>query len=128
MLGGGENLAGRAEFNDAPRLHYPHAGGELRDHWKAVRDQDHGERKLALQPREQFEYLRADGNIECGNGLVRDDEFRAQNESARDSDALALPARKFVGIAPEWSPRPRPTASRISCTRSRRFFQEICGS
>src|SRR5271155_3137848 len=101
MARGGEHFAGGAELDDLAGLHYGDARRELRDDGEAVRNQNQREREFALEAGEQFEDLRADGNVEGGNGLVCDDELRPQYQRARDADAPALPAGKFVRVAVE---------------------------
>ena len=101
MRGRGEDLRGGACFDDAAALHDGDARGELRDHGQAVRNQQVGEREIALQILQQLQNLRADGNIERGNRLVGHHQARAQHQGARDADALPLAAGKFVRVARE---------------------------
>ena len=49
MRGRSENLRGGTRFDDAAALHDGDARGELRDDGQAVRDQQIGEREIALQ-------------------------------------------------------------------------------
>ncbi len=53
---------------------------------------------LLLQILEQVDDLRLNRHVERGDRLVANDEFRIHRESARDADALALAAGKFVRI------------------------------
>ena len=101
MRGGAEDLLGGAGFHDAASLHDGDAGGELRDHGEAVRNQQVRERKFALQILQQLEDLRADGNVEGGDRLVGHDQARAPHQGARDADALPLAAGKLVRVAAE---------------------------
>ncbi len=39
------------------------------------------------------------GDIQCGGWFIADDEFGLEGEGAGNADALALPAREFVGKA-----------------------------
>ena len=55
-------------------------------------DEDHGQPEVALEVRQQVQDLRADGHVERGGGLVRDDRVRLERHGARDGDALALAA------------------------------------
>ena len=45
------------------------------------------------------EDLRLRRDVEAGDDLVGQHEFRRQRERARDADALALAARQFVAVA-----------------------------
>ena len=56
--------------------------------------------EILLQIQEEIDDLSLDGNIEGAHGLVADDERRIRRESARDADALALPAAELVRKAP----------------------------
>jgi len=101
MLRPCEHLLCRSQLDDAARLHHGDARGQLCDHRQTVRDQHQRQREFALEPREQFENLRADGNIERRDRLVRNHQLGTQDQRARDPDALALPAGKFVRVAIE---------------------------
>ena len=75
VLGRGEDFCGRAGLDEAARLHDGDSGGELRDYGDAVRNQEQREGKFELELLEQLEDLRADGNVEGGDGFVGDDKF-----------------------------------------------------
>ena len=60
---------------------------------------------LVLELVEQLEHLRLNGYIQRGDRLVADNQLRIDRERPRDADALALPAREFVGIAGHIFPR-----------------------
>lgn len=75
VLGRGEDAGGRACLDEAARLHDGDAGGELRDHGDTVRNQEQREGEFALELLEQLEDLRADGDVEGGDGFVGDDKF-----------------------------------------------------
>src|SRR2546421_4943828 len=64
-----------------------------------MRDEEIGEAEVALKLRQQVDDLRADADVEGGDGLVGDDELRIECQGASDPDALALSARKFMGVA-----------------------------
>ncbi len=97
-----ENLRGGARFDDASGLHDGDARGKLRDDGQAVRNQQVRECEIALQILQQFQNLRANGNVERGNRLIRDDQARTEHQRARNADTLALAAGKFVRIASEY--------------------------
>src|SRR5690348_4036909 len=101
MLRNRKHARGRALLDEAARFHVGYARGELGDDGQAVGDEEEGQREFTLQAFEEFEDLRADGNVESGDWLVCDDKLGSQNERAGDSDALALAAGEFVGIAAE---------------------------
>ena len=96
-----QHLFGGARFDEAAALHYGNARCELRNHGKAVRNQDQRERKVATETVEQLQDLSADRNIQRRNRFVCNYQIGAQNQRASDSDALALPTGKLVRIAAE---------------------------
>src|SRR4051812_40822283 len=61
-----------------------------------MRDEDVGEAEVVLKRLEQVDHLRLDRDVECGDGLVGDDQLRPKRERTRDADALALAARELV--------------------------------
>jgi hypothetical protein len=63
-----------------------------------MRDEEVGEAEFALQIAEEVDDLRADADVEGGDGLVEDEELGAEGEGAGDVDALALAAGEFVRI------------------------------
>src|ERR1700730_10893097 len=80
-----------AEIHDRDRV------AHMRNRGEVVGDKEIGQPELGLQVGQQVQDLRADGYVEGGDGLVEHDEFGRQRQGARDSDALPLPAREFVG-------------------------------
>src|SRR5581483_4613048 len=58
-----------------------------------------GKAEPLLQVAQQIEDLRADRDIERGDRFVADDQLRLDRKRARNRDALALAAGKFVGVA-----------------------------
>src|SRR5580692_778573 len=67
-----------------------------------MRDHDHGQLEYALQIRDQPNHCKALLGIETRRGLVHENEFRLEHQSARKGDALDHPARelrrKFASI------------------------------
>ncbi len=99
MLRVAEDLLSGAQLDEFPGAHDGDPCGDLRHHRKAVRDQQVGQAKLLLQFLQQYQHLCTNGNIQRGNRLIGNDQLRPQNQRARDADALALAAGKFVRIA-----------------------------
>ena len=62
-------------------------------------DEQIGQAHFVLQLVKHIDDLSLDGDIQCRNRLVADNELRVQCESPSDADALALTAGKLVGIA-----------------------------
>ena len=49
---------------------------------------------------QEVENLRLNGNIECRNRFIGNDQLRLEHHGARNSDPLALPAGKLMRISP----------------------------
>lgn len=77
------------------------AMAEVSDQRHGVRDEEIGKTVALLEVAEQVDDLCADGDIECADGLVEDEEFGAEGDGAGDVDALALASGELVGIAAE---------------------------
>src|SRR5882724_1364427 len=57
-----------------------------------------GEVHLLLQLLQEIDDLRLNRNIQRGDWLVADNKFRVHGQGARDTDTLALPTAKLVGV------------------------------
>src|SRR5712691_2128716 len=87
------------QLDDLAEIHDEDAVADVLHAIEVMRDEDIGERKVALEIDEQVEHLNLDRLVERGNRLVEDDELRLERQGAGDIDALALAARKLVRIA-----------------------------
>ena len=96
-----KKLFSRRQFDDASQIHNGYPIGEIADDGKAVRDKRVREIHFLLQIHEQIEDLTLDRDIQCGNGLVAEDEFRSDRQRAGDRDALPLTAGKLMRITLE---------------------------
>ena len=99
MNGTRRDSGGVGHFDDFSAVHDGDAGGEVAHHRHGMRDEEVGEAEVALQLCEQVDDLRADADVEGGDGLVAHDEFGAEREGAGDADALALASGEFVRVA-----------------------------
>ena len=88
----------RADLDDAAEVHHGDAVGDMLHHRQIVRDENHGELHLAREVAEEVQNLRLDGDVECGDRLVGDDELGLDGKRAGDGDALALATGKLVRI------------------------------
>ena len=88
--------AGLAALDDLAEIHDHNRVAHMRDRGEVVGDEQIGEPELGLQVAQQVEDLRPDRDVESGDRLVEHDELGRQRQSARDGDALALPAGEFV--------------------------------
>src|SRR5579863_1468442 len=87
------------KLNDLPDVHDGDARRDVADDREIVRDEQVRQPKLLLQIFEQIDDLRLNRDVERGDGLVGNDEFRPDRERTRNTDALTLSARKLVRIA-----------------------------
>ena len=87
-----------AELDHASGIHHGHAAGNLGNHGKIVRDEEHGQAELGAQFGEQVKDLGLDGDVERGGGLVGDEQLRAVDDGHGDHHALAHAAGKLVRI------------------------------
>ena len=94
-----EDRRDRTGLDDAAEIHDRHALAEIAHDAEVVRDEDEGEPAALLQPLQQQQYLRLDRNVEGGDGLVGNQQFRLQRERAGDADPLALAAAELVRVA-----------------------------
>ena len=95
----GEQRVGVRGLDDGAEIHHRDAVGDVLYDGEIVRDEDVGEPEPVLQVAQQIEDLRADRDVERGDRLVADDQLRLDRERARNGDALALAAGKFVRVA-----------------------------
>src|SRR5215472_8478746 len=94
IAGGGEQLRRRAEFD---KLADQQECGEIADTGRllhVVSYRNDGARLLQLHE-QLFDFCRAD-RIECGAGLVEQENFRVDSQSARDAQPLLLPAGELI--------------------------------
>src|SRR5207249_11384040 len=71
---------------------------DVPDDGDVVGDEQVAEPVLVLQIGEQVEDLGLDGEVQCADGLVCDDQLGRGHEGAGDGDALPLTAREVAGI------------------------------
>ena len=58
-----------------------------------------GQAEALLKVLQQVDHLCLDGDVQCGDGLVADDEVGLQGKGAGNADPLALAARELMRIA-----------------------------
>ena len=79
-----------------------HDGDAIRDvfhHRQVVGDEQIGESTIALEILQQVHHLRLHADVQRADRLVADDEARFHGQGARNANALALAAGKFVRVA-----------------------------
>jgi hypothetical protein len=87
-----------AVFHQVPAFHHGDPVGEAPHQVQVVRDQQHRHAGLALQVREQFQDLQAQGDVQGGRRLVGQQQARPAGERHGDHGPLALAAGKLVRV------------------------------
>ena len=87
------------QLDHLAQVHDGNAVGNVPHHQQVMGDEQIGQAQLFLQVMEHVDDLCLDRNVQGGNRLVTDDEFRIDRQGAGDADTLALAAGELVGIA-----------------------------
>ncbi len=69
------------------------------DDGEVVADEQHRGADIALQIEQQVDDLALDGEVQGADGLIADQELRAEDHGACNADPLTLAAAEFVRIA-----------------------------
>src|SRR5581483_9223597 len=86
-------------LDNAAEIHHGDAAADVLDDREVVGDEQIGDAEFLLQILQQIDDLGLDRDVERGDRLVADDQLGLDRERARNADALALAAGKFVRIA-----------------------------
>src|SRR5215472_19260796 len=100
VIGSSEQRFGRGALDDAAQVHDQDPVGDVLDHAEVVADEEIGQAELLAERDEEVDDLRLDRDVERGDRLVADHKLRLDRERTGDAEALALPARELVRIAP----------------------------
>src|SRR5271165_4224067 len=101
VLRRGRDLPGVANLDDLTPLHDRDTVRQIAHDRHGVRNEQVGQRELALELLQQVHNLRADADIQRRNRLVGHDESRPQDQRARNPNALTLAAAELVRVAPQ---------------------------
>ena len=110
-----KNILHNACFCDATVLQNRHAAAGVLDRIQFMRDHQNGDASGAVDLAQQIEYLQGRLRIQCGGGLIADEQIRFADQRAGDADTLFLAAGQATWIGVSLSVRP--TSSAVSCTR-----------
>jgi len=94
----GKQRRHRGLFHLAAGVHHDHALGGFRHHAEVVGDEHHRRAELLLQPADQRQDLRLDGDVERRGRFVGDQDLWIAGECHRDHGALAHAAGELVGV------------------------------
>ena len=95
------DFEGIADLDEAAALHDGNAIAEVADERHGVGDEEVGEAVCVLEGAEEIDDLGADGDVQCADGLIEDEELGFECEGAGNVDALTLAAGELMRIAGE---------------------------
>ena len=98
MLGTVKDLVGGALLADGAGIHDDDLVAQLRHHAQVMGDHDDGHAQLLLQGLHQLQDLGLNGHVQCGGGLVCDQNIRFAGQGHGDHDTLTHAAGKLVGV------------------------------
>ena len=85
-------------FDDLAGIHHHHPLRHLGHHAHCVRDEHHRHAHLGLQPGQQVEDLRLDGDVQRRRGLVGNQQLRPAGQRNGNHHALAHAAAELVRV------------------------------
>lgn len=91
-----EQILGLGIFHTLAQIHDHDLVADVLDHAQIVGDKDIGQLFLILQIHQQIQDLCLNGNVQCRDRLVADDELRVHGQCAANADALAAAAVQLV--------------------------------
>lgn len=94
-----ENRVAATDLGYLAEIHDHDTVAHEADDVEVVRDEEVGQAKIPLEIEQQVQHLRLHRLVECGHGLVENDETRFQCQGTGNVDALPLTAGKLVWIA-----------------------------
>jgi hypothetical protein len=96
MSGLPQNLLCRSYFYKFAETHDSNPRRQLRHDRKAVRDENVGQAEVALKILQQEQHLSADGDIQCGDWLIGNNQFRPQDQRAQSEKSDGWMRRRFA--------------------------------
>src|SRR5579864_2978782 len=96
MLRAFEDLLGGSLLDDLARVHDEHALAQAGDDSEVVGDENDRRTGLLVEVAQQLEDLRLHGHVECGRGLVGDQQVGLVREAHGDHGALTHPATELM--------------------------------
>lgn len=98
MLGVVEDLVDGTDLHDLSGIHDGDPVGHVGDDAQVMGDEDDGHVALLLEPVDQLEDLRLDGDVQGRGRLVADEDFRIGGQGDGDDDSLTHAAGEFERI------------------------------
>ena len=91
-----EELLGVGQFDDYALMYDGDPVADKAHDGQVMGDKQIGQAAFPLQFGHEVQYLSADRDIQRGDGLIGNDEFRVHDQGAGDANTLALTAGKFM--------------------------------
>ncbi|KAG1246216.1 hypothetical protein G6F65_020802 [Rhizopus arrhizus] len=91
-----EEGAARSLFDDLAQIHHRDVVADVLDHGHVVRNEQERLPLLPLDPPQQVQNLRADGNVQRRHRLIAHDQVRRAGQRPGHVQALPLPTGKLV--------------------------------
>lgn len=79
------------------QIHDADSVADMADNTQIMRNKQIGQVEFILQFFHQIDDLGLNGDIECGNGFIRNNQLGIQRQSPRNPDPLALPPENSCG-------------------------------
>ena len=93
-----KEVGDRSPFHDPAQVHDRNLVRNLGDHPQIMGDEEDRHAVLGLQPRQQLQNLGLHGHVQCGGGLVRDQQQRIAGKRQGNHGALAHAARHLMRV------------------------------
>src|SRR5207237_783880 len=140
-------LLGQCQLDHLAQVHHGDAVADVADDGEVVGDEEVGEVELLLQLLEQVQDLGLDGDVQCADGFVGDDQRRLERQRPGEPGPLPLPAvgrysrtrvRPSVvlplpdsptrpSVSPDWTSRETPSTARTTPTWRRSTAPRVIG-
>jgi hypothetical protein len=93
------DATGRANFNDATKIHDGNSMADETHHLKVVGNEQIAYLVRIAQPKQQIDDLRLNGYVKSAERFIADDKRRPHSKCPGDANSLALPTAKFVRVS-----------------------------
>ena len=95
----GDQLVAVGQLHHLAQIHHADAVGDVLHNAQVMGDEQVGQTHLLLQILEHIDDLSLNGNVQCGNRLVTNDELGVHSQCTGNAHALTLTAGELVAVA-----------------------------
>jgi hypothetical protein len=92
-----EDLVGRPDLHDLAAKEHADPVGQRPDDCQVMRDEQHGDAVLGLQPPQERQHIRLHRNVQRRENLIAEQQRGLRRQRPCDRDSLALTAGELVG-------------------------------